>query len=114
EVRSAPAGVDPSQRAGGGSPLGRISGASSRWPARLGNDLARLATTDLDVRRISNDGIKRKKMWEMTRHKRRAPKGMQMVVVLGCAACGESGKIMIVKGTHVEEGSVKSSGRMCR
>src|SRR5262249_51494553 len=73
EVRSAPAGVDPSQRAGGGSPLGRISSASSRWPARLGNDVARLATTDLDVRRISNDEIKRKKMWVMTRHECRAP-----------------------------------------
>jgi hypothetical protein len=35
--------------------------------ARLANDLARLATVDVDVRRISNPPFKIKNLWVMTR-----------------------------------------------
>src|SRR5450432_1645162 len=59
--------MDESKRAYRHSALGRFSSPQTRWHARLANDLARLATVDVDVRRISNPPFKIKNLWVMTR-----------------------------------------------
>jgi hypothetical protein len=58
--------MNESKRAYRHSALGRFSSPQTRWHARLANDLARLATVDVDVRRISNPPFKIKNLWVMT------------------------------------------------